>query len=347
MSDKFVPFAPAFPAPAASPKASVVITPDMMLTPAQVAAPTPEPVVTPETVPVVAKVAPVPKGQKAAGTYVPGSFGYTFEETILEVDNLSVAYATPVLRDVSFKLRNIVRPGLSQGQVIALLAPSGKGKTQLFRCISGLKMPNTAKVSGSVYLGADRTLTSAGKVGVVAQDYPLFTHLTVYDNILMAAKLKLSGEEAAARTMELLERFDLSERKDFYPHQLSGGQRQRVAIIQEMVACGHMLLMDEPFSGLDVLMKERVQDMITTLAAEDELNTIMLTTHDIQSAIAVADTILLLGCERGPDGASIPGAKIVKEYNLIDLGLTWRENNHELPQFAELDREINARFHEL
>ena len=335
MTDKkFVPFTPAEPVPA---PAVPVLTADIM---APITTPVEAP--PPAAPPAQAKATRVP-GAKAPGQAIPGHYGYERHDAVLEVENVSVHYDSPILREVSFKIDNIVRPGLSQGQVVALLAPSGMGKTQLFRCISGLKTPN----AGAVYLGEDRQPTRAGKVGVVAQDYPLFNHLTVFDNILTAAKLKLPAKEAADRTITLLERFELDQRRDVYPHQLSGGQRQRVAIIQQMVACGNLLLMDEPFSGLDVLMKEKVQDMITQLAAEDEMNTIILTTHDIQSAIAVSDTILILGRERDQNGNPIPGARVVRTYDLMELGLAWRSNITELPQFSELDREINARFHEL
>jgi ABC-type nitrate/sulfonate/bicarbonate transport system ATPase subunit len=105
--------------------------------------------------------------------------------------------------------------------------------------------------------------------------------------------------------------------------------------------------MDEPFSGLDILMKDEVQNLIASVAGADDLNSVIVTTHDIQSAIAVADTILLLGRERDAAGAPIPGAAIRYTYNLMDMGLTWRPNITELPQFAELEKEIRARFKEL
>jgi NitT/TauT family transport system ATP-binding protein len=349
MTEKFTPFTPAASeAPASGPVIAGDAAANLAAMAASMSSTVSSPPVAPAAPSTEATQTPAVKtarvaGAKAPGVAIPGNYGYTRQAAVLEVDNVSIHYDSPILREVSFKIDNIVRPGLSQGQVVALLAPSGMGKTQLFRCISGLKVPN----SGMVYIGEDRQPTRAGKVGVVAQDYPLFNHLTVFQNILAAAKLKLNAKEAAERTITLLERFELDQRRNVYPHQLSGGQRQRVAIIQQMVACGHLLLMDEPFSGLDVLMKERVQDMITQLAAEDELNTIILTTHDIQSAIAVSDTILVLGRERDQNGHPIPGARIVRTYDLMEMGLAWRPNVTELPQFTELDREINARFHEL
>src|SRR5438105_13401773 len=221
------------------------------------------------------------------------AYEHSFGETLLEVKDLSVRYdGIAVLRGVNFAIQDIIRPGKTQGQVDALLAPSGMGKTQLFRCIAGLKTPD----AGAVYVNQQHQPVLVGMVGVVAQDYPLFVHLTVLDNLLMPARIKHHDRaEATKLVLGLLERFGLTDRRGLYPHQLSGGQRQRIAIIQQMVCSGHLLLMDEPFSGLDILMKDEVQQLIASVAAADELNSVIVTTHDIQSAIAVADTILLLG----------------------------------------------------
>jgi polar amino acid transport system ATP-binding protein/sulfate transport system ATP-binding protein len=280
----------------------------------------------------------------------PGEFDFSLRETILKLDNVNVSYGDKVvLRDVNLDLRNIVRPGHTQGQVAAFLAPSGMGKTQLFRCIAGVQQPT----SGAVYLntsGADVTVfnqVQVGQVGVVAQDYPLFDHLLVIDNLMLVASRR-HKENPHDVCMDYLVRFGLEDRAKVYPHQLSGGQRQRIAIIQQIISCGHMLLMDEPFSGLDILVKERVEQLISWLAAQDELNTVFLTTHDIPAAISVADTILLMGHERDPETKQIlPGARIVETYDLATMGLTWRENITALPQFNELNKMIAARFHEL
>lgn len=272
-------------------------------------------------------------------------YEHSFGETLLEVKDLSVRYdGIAVLRGVNFTIQDIIRPGKTQGQVDALLAPSGMGKTQLFRCIAGLHTPD----EGAVYVNQQHQPVQVGMVGVVAQDYPLFAHLTVLDNLLMAAMIKHKDRgEATKLVMGQLDRFGLTDRRMLYPHQLSGGQRQRIAIIQQMVCSGRLLLMDEPFSGLDILMKDEVQQLIAGIVAADSLNSVIITTHDIQSAIAVADTILLLGRERDASGKIIPGASIRYKYNLMDLGLTWRPNITDLPQFTELEKEIRARFKEL
>jgi ABC-type nitrate/sulfonate/bicarbonate transport system ATPase subunit len=120
-----------------------------------------------------------------------------------------------------------------------------------------------------------------------------------------------------------------------------------VAIIQQVISCGHLLLMDEPFSGLDPLRKEDVQNLILNISMAHELNTIILTTHDIHAAIQVCDTITLLGRERNGDGHIIQGAKVAATYNLVERGLAWRPKITEMIQFRDLEREIVAKFHEL
>jgi NitT/TauT family transport system ATP-binding protein len=268
-------------------------------------------------------------------------YSYAVAETLVAVRNLSVTYDAPVLRDVNFELKNLVRPGHTQGQIDALLAPSGMGKTQLFRCISGLKKPD----AGMVYLTEQQCEVEAGMVGVVAQDYPLFWHLTVFENVRMAAAAKLKdAKQASDVALKLLERFNLHGILKSYPHQISGGQRQRVAILQQMVCSGHLLLMDEPFSGLDPNVKLTVQQMIQEVAAADELNSIIVTTHDIESAVSIADTIVLLGRDRDSAGNLIPGARVQEQINLIDRGLAWRPDIEHLPAFRQTVLEIKERF---
>lgn len=275
-------------------------------------------------------------------------YDYTIRNTILEAKDLHVSYnGVEVLRDLDFKIHDIHRPNKTQGQVNAILAPSGMGKSVAFRCIAGLNQPTSGTVHISMDGSGNMVPVKAGLVGVVAQDYPLFNHLTVWDNVMMAARLKFDAKVSAEKTTSLLERFGLIDRRLNYPHQISGGQRQRVAIIQQMVCSGHLLLMDEPFSGLDILVKDQVQNLILDVASQNELNSLVITTHDIQSAISISDTILLLGRERDTAGNIIPGAKVRYTYNLMEMGLAWHPNISELPAFSELEKEIKARFKEL
>ena len=106
----------------------------------------------------------------------------------------------------------------------------------------------------------------------------------------------------------------------------------------------NLLLLDEPFSGLDPLAVDRVAGLLEEVACMDELNTIIVVTHDIAAALQVADTIWLLGRDRDKEGKIIPGARIQQSYNLIERGLAWRDGVANLPEFVLMMREIRARF---
>jgi NitT/TauT family transport system ATP-binding protein len=268
-------------------------------------------------------------------------FPYRLGQRLLTIEGLSVCYGAPVLSGLEATIDNIIRDGMSQGQVVCLLGPSGIGKTQLFRCIAGLQDPD----QGGVYLNGKRAPVTPGEVGVVAQHYPLLEHRTVLGNLVVAA-LRDGGSRAAAsaRAMQMLAQLGLAERALAYPGELSGGQRQRVAIAQQLLCSSHFLLMDEPFSGLDPAAKATVCDTIRSLSTADELNTIIVVTHDIDSALRIADTLWLLG--RDPDAAGKPagGARIIEKYDLIARGLAWHEQIDGTPEFRALGDELRARF---
>ncbi len=228
---------------------------------------------------------------------------YSYGETLLEVKEVSLALGgLTVLRDVNFAIKNIQRPGRTQGQVVALLGPSGMGKTCLFRILAGLTPPDSGQV-----LVLDGKPVTRGMVGVVAQNYPLFMHRTVMSNMLVAGRSAgLSGSAAQDKALDLLKRFEMETHADKYPAQLSGGQRQRVAIAQQFMCSEHYILMDEPFSGLDPIAVKRVVTFISEMAAADDLRTFIIVTHDIAAAVEVADTILLLGHDHDAHGHDIP-----------------------------------------
>jgi polar amino acid transport system ATP-binding protein/sulfate transport system ATP-binding protein len=268
--------------------------------------------------------------------------GYELRGPVLAARGVNVALGgTKILRDVDLEIRDVVRPGTCTGQVVALLGPSGVGKTTLFRILAGLQEPD----SGSVTIGDPGVPVERGMVGVVAQNYPLFAHRTVLGNLVVAGRRAgLAGGAAKERAFDMLRRFDLDERAEVYPAQLSGGQRQRVAIAQQFMCSEHFLLLDEPFSGLDPIAVARVSAMLTEVANLDELNTIVVVTHDINAALEVADTVWLLGRDHDAEGKAIPGARIQGTYDLMECGLAWRQGIGALPQLLEMAAEIRGRF---
>jgi ABC-type nitrate/sulfonate/bicarbonate transport system ATPase subunit len=263
---------------------------------------------------------------------------YTVKERVLTVDKLNLKFGNKqILRDISINIDDIVRPGMEQGQVVSLLGPSGIGKTQLFRCLAGLQ-PLT---SGAVLLNEKKTPVTAGEVGVVFQNYPLMKSRTIWSNLKLATSSSGKKDE---EIMEFLKRFDLVDKKDLYPAQLSGGQRQRIAIIQQMLCSTHFFLMDEPFSGLDVKMKNEVARLITEVSIAHELNTMIITTHDIETALRISDTIWILGFEKDATGARIPGSTVIKKYDLAAMGLAWDANVDQNPLFMQTLREMRDLF---
>jgi polar amino acid transport system ATP-binding protein/sulfate transport system ATP-binding protein len=270
---------------------------------------------------------------------------YEYKETLLKVEGVSVNFGTePVLRDVNLEIKDLVRPGMSQGQVVGLLGPSGMGKTTLFRVLAGLDAPS----SGTVLIEKEGVPVHKGMVGVVAQSYPLFAHRTVLGNLLVAGGHSGGGRAATRQKAEgLLERFGLAAHASKYPCQLSGGQRQRVSIAQQFMCSEHFLLMDEPFSGLDLIAQENACEFIREMARSDDLKTFILVTHDVRAACSVADTIWLLGRDRDAQGQVIPGARIQAEYNLVERGIAWQPDVTERPEFTALLHEIRARFTKL
>ena len=274
-----------------------------------------------------------------------GVFEYEYGATILKVEGVSQTLGgNVILRDVNLEVKDIRRPGRVTGQVVGFLGPSGIGKTRLFRILAGLDEPD----SGRVLIGENAEPVQRGRVGVVAQHYPLFQHRSVLGNLLVAGRQAgLSSSAARAKAQDFLQRFGLEAAAGRYPTQLSGGQKQRVAIAQQFMCSEHLLLMDEPFSGLDPLAVDRVSELITEVASLHELNTIIVVTHDVAAAIEVSDTIWLMGRDRDELGQIIPGARIQGTYNLIERGLAWRKGITTTPEFMELLREILARFPDL
>ncbi|MBV8202868.1 MAG: ABC transporter ATP-binding protein, partial [Acidobacteria bacterium] len=274
----------------------------------------------------------------SAAAESPQPAAYELRSTVLAARGINLRLGgVPILRDVDLEVRDVVRPGVCTGQVVALLGPSGVGKTTLFRVLAGLQRPD----SGTVLIGSPGVPVERGMVGVVAQNYPLFAHRSVLGNLVVAGRRAgQSRAEARARATDMLGRFDLLDRAGLYPAQLSGGQRQRVAIAQQFMCSEHYLLLDEPFSGLDPIAVEKVAEMLVEVANLDELNTVIVVTHDITAALEVADVVWLLGRDRDSSGAPLPGARIQDSYDLMECGLAWHKGIGSSPRLLEMAAKI-------
>jgi ABC-type nitrate/sulfonate/bicarbonate transport system ATPase subunit len=259
---------------------------------------------------------------------------YSKNEVLIHVKDVNLSYDKQILRDINFTIHNIVRPGMNQGQVISLIGRSGIGKTQLFKILAGLIPPNT----GTVLVGLEQQPVQAGAVGIVAQNYILFNHRTVYDNLRLAmqhSSITLSDKEKDALINDYATKFDLAEHLKKYPMQLSGGQRQRASIIQQVLTGNKFILLDEPFSGLDALMIDRVMELLLQVSTLHELNTLVIVSHDVENSLAISDTAFILARQKDQEGATI-----TETLDLIEMGFAWNPAIRENEKFQHLVSQI-------
>jgi ABC-type nitrate/sulfonate/bicarbonate transport system ATPase subunit len=262
---------------------------------------------------------------------------YKKEEVILKVENVNLFYDRQILRDINFEVHNITRPNIQQGQVVSLVGRSGIGKTQLFKILSGLLIPH----SGTVKIGSDLHPVVAGEVGVVPQNYILFNHRSILDNLkigLRGSSIKLQEKEKTDLINDYAEKFGLKEHLKKYPMQLSGGQRQRVSIIQQILTGNRFILLDEPFSGLDPVIKDKVLELLLTISTLNELNTLVIVSHDIENAFAISDTAFILANQENK-----PGSTITERIDLIELGFCWDPEIKKNKNFQDLVAQMKYR----
>jgi iron(III) transport system ATP-binding protein len=203
----------------------------------------------------------------------------------VDVRGLEHAYgANRVVRGLDFTL--------AAGRIGCLLGPSGCGKTTVLRCLAGFE----PLIGGSIALSG-RTVSEPGRlvppegrrIGMVFQDYALFPHLTVAGNVGFAFGRR-PGTQQRARIVDLLALIGLPEAANTYPHELSGGQQQRVALARALAPEPDLLLLDEPFSNLDIDLRERLSLEVRAIIKESG-TTAILVTHDQHEAFALADEI--------------------------------------------------------
>ena len=201
----------------------------------------------------------------------------------LVLNSVSQSYgARQIIADLSF--------ALPEGAIGCLIGPSGCGKTTALRCISGFEpiQGGEIRVGGEVVSSSSYLLSAEKRnIGMVFQDYALFPHLTVAANIGFGL-WQHNASQRKTRVAELLALVGLEAQAASYPHQLSGGQQQRVALARALAPKPRLLLMDEPFSNLDVELRERLSLEVRDIL-KHEATTALIVTHDQNEAFALAD----------------------------------------------------------
>lgn len=217
-------------------------------------------------------------------------------DVILEVNHVSKSFTTPagqplpVLEDVSLRLH--------EGEIVALLGKSGSGKSTLLRCIAGLIAPTTGTVS---YRGTPINGANPG-VSMVFQSFALLPWLTVQANTELGLQARaVPPAERQKRALEMIDLIGLDGFEEAYPKELSGGMRQRVGFARALVVQPDALLMDEPFSALDVLTAENLRTELLSLWGGKDFPTkaILIVTHNIEEAVQMADRIFVLSSNPG------------------------------------------------
>lgn len=190
--------------------------------------------------------------------------------------------------DVSFEMKN---------ELVVLFGPSGSGKTTLFKCISGITEPDSGKITvgNKVYFDKDQKINlpiQKRNLGYVFQNYTLFPHMNVRKNIEHGLK-EWDKEEREKRVMEMLNLLHIEELENRYPSQLSGGQKQRVALARALAPMPGILLLDEPFSALDMKIRTRLAEKIKNLQNKIGIPLLFIT-HNLEEVFLLADRIIIL-----------------------------------------------------
>lgn len=241
-------------------------------------------------------------------------------KTIIAIDHLRKAFKKAstqdllVLEDVNFKLQ--------EGEIVALLGKSGSGKSTLLRIIAGLVAPTSGNVT---YRGQPVTRPVRG-IAMVFQSFALMPWLTVLENVELGLEAQGVGrEERRQRAIEAIDIIGLDGFESAFPKELSGGMRQRVGFARALVINPDVLLMDEPFSALDVLTAENLKSDLLDIWKDKKTNTkgILLVTHNIEEALMMADRIVIMGNDPG--------------YIRADLQVTLAQpRDTEAPEFRDL-----------
>ena len=270
---------------------------------------------------------------------------------LITLENVSKIHAPgdpAAVSDVSFTLR--------QREILALLGPSGSGKTTALRLIAGFDRPDGGRIllNGAPLSGDGMWIEpEQRRIGMVFQDYALFPHLTLLDNVMFGLRngSRKSRVDAARRVLDAVGMGELAQR---YPHELSGGQQQRVALARALAPNPLAVLLDEPFSNLDLDMRAEMREELLRILRASDTSAIMVT-HDQEEALSVADRVGVLNkgvLEQLSEPEVLyrqPGTRFVAEFvgpsdfvpgivrHLIETEVGDFPNDHGLPAGARVE----------
>jgi NitT/TauT family transport system ATP-binding protein len=251
------------------------------------------------------------------------------------VPAIELRRASKTFRTPSGGLHTAVRDldlTVGQGEFVAVVGPTGCGKSTTLTLVSGLEEPT----EGEVLVGGEPVAGIRPEVGFVFQHDAVFPWRTVLSNVMAGPRFRgVAPGEARARAREWLARVGLAAFEDRYPHQLSGGMRKRVALAQTFVCEPSILLMDEPFSALDVQTRALMSDELLELwgGSATGAASVVFVTHDLEEAIALADRVVVMTA----------GPATVKQVFPIDLPRPRKVESVRLePRFVDIYREIWA-----
>jgi len=214
--------------------------------------------------------------------------GRTADDAIVELSDVSKMFGDETAVDT-------VSVQVERGELLTLLGPSGCGKTTTLRMIAGLETPTEGTITiddEQVATGGGATAPESRDVGIVFQDFALFPHLSVRENIAFGLS-ELDDESTEARVDELLELVDMPNHGEKPPEQLSGGQKQRVALARSLAPEPAVLLLDEPFSNLDVRLRVEMREEVRSILKKAGVTAISVT-HDQEEALSISDRVAVM-----------------------------------------------------
>ena len=211
-------------------------------------------------------------------------------QTLVSFENIHHKYGNITsVEDISFQIQH--------GEIVSLLGPSGCGKTTMLRLAAGFETPSAGHITkNSIQISSpdDMLLPEHRNMGLVFQSYALFPHMTVEQNVAFGIKPDQHEEKAQKqRVADILNELDVLEYASCYPHELSGGQQQRVAVARAIAPSPDLILFDEPYSGLDSRLRERVRDRMLHILKSEKIAALIVT-HDAEEAMFMSDKIIVL-----------------------------------------------------